>query len=196
MFNFFKKKIKATPREKFEEIAQNIYKNISKIHANTKDIIIEKVNNISSEDKFGSQTFFGMPLYEAIYGYQITCLIGFSSQEGLISIMDNLELKEKVLNEISNNSGYTIDSIEEYNQSFLECAGNIECLNDKFSDLIFEICSIDKNSKNSRNLDKFFKKISTIVAIETQKNTALAFGEKNLSKDLNKVLKNFLNDNL
>ena len=59
MFNFFKKKIKATPRENFEEIAQNIYKNISKIHANTKDIIIEKVNNISSEDKFGSQTFLG-----------------------------------------------------------------------------------------------------------------------------------------
>ena len=196
MFDFFKKKIKATPREKLEEIAQNIYKNISKTHTNTKDIIIEKVNNISSEDKFGSQTFFSMPLYEAIYGYQITCLIGFSSQEGLISIMDNLELKEKVLNEISNNSGYSIDSIEEYNQSFLECVGNIECLNDKFSDLIFEICSIDKNSNNSRKLDTFFKKLSTTVAIETQKNTALAFGEKNLSKDLNKVLKNFLNDNL
>ena len=196
MFNFFKKKIKATPREKFEEIAQNIYKNISKTNTNTKDIIIEKVNNISSEDKFGSQTFFGMPLYEAIYGYQITCLIGFSSQEGLISIMDNLELQEKVLIEISNNSGYSIDSIEEYNQSFLECVGNIECLNDKFSDLIFEICSIDKNSNNSRKLDTFFKKLSTTVAIETQKNTALAFGEKNLSKDLNKVLKKFLNVNL
>ena len=188
MFNFFKKKIKAAPRENFKEIAQNIYNNISKSHTYTKDIIIQKVNKISPEDKFGSQTFFAIPLYEAIYGYQITCLIGFSSQEGLISIMDNLELKEKVLNEISNNSGYTIDSIEEYNQSFLECAGNIECLNNKFSDLIFEICSIDKNSNDSRKIDTFFKKISTIVAIETQKNTALAFGEKNLFNDLDKVL--------
>ena len=188
MFNFFKKKIKATPRENFEKIAQNIYKNISKSHTYTKDIIIQKVNKISPEDKFGSQTFFAIPLYEAIYGYQITCLIGFSSQEGLISIMDILELKEMVLKEISNNSGYNISSIEEYNQSFLECAGNIECLNNKFSDLIFEICSIDKNSNDSRKIDTFFKKISTIVAIETQKNTALAFGEKNLFNDLDKVL--------
>ena len=188
MFNFFKKKIKAAPRENFKEIAQNIYNNISKSHTYTKDIIIQKVNKISPEDKFGSQTFFAIPLYEAIYGYQITCLIGFSSQEGLISIMDILELKEMVLKEISNNSGYNISSIEEYNQSFLECAGNIECLNNKFSDLIFWICSIDKNSNNSRNIDTFFKKLSTIVAIETQKNTALAFGEKNLFNDLDKVL--------
>ena len=188
MFNFFKKKIKAAPRENFKEIAQNIYNNISKSHTYTKDIIIQKVNKISPEDKFGSQTFFAIPLYEAIYGYQITCLIGFSSQEGLISIMDILELKEMVLKEISNNSGYNISSIEEYNQSFLECAGNIECLNNKFSDLIFEICSIDKNSNDSRKIDTFFKKISTIVAIETQKNTALAFGEKNLFNDLDKVL--------
>mgnify|MGYP006131953073 CR=1 FL=1 len=55
--------------------------------------------------------------------------------------------------------------------------------------LIFLICSIDKNSHNARNLDSLFKKTSNILAMETQKNTALAFGAKNLSNELDKVLK-------
>ena len=189
MFNFFEKKIKAVPREDFKPIVEKLYKNISETHSRTKDVIIERINKISPEDKFGSQTFLAIPLYEAIYGYQITCLIGFTSQEGLISIMDNLELKELLLNEISIKSGYDINSIKEYNQTFLKCSGNIECLNNEFSDLIFLICSIDKNSHNARNLDSLFKKTSNILAMETQKNTALAFGAKNLSNELDKVLK-------
>jgi len=187
MFGFFKKKIKAK-REDFNLIVKDLQKNISQVHTIFGNEIIEIINKIPPEDKFGSQTFFAIPLYEAIFGYQITCLIGFTSREGLISIMDNLELKELLLTEISNETGLDKNSIKGYDNLFLSCSGNIECLNNEFFNLVCKICSIDKNSTSAPEIKKKLENKSTILAIETQKNTALAFGSNDLVNQLDKVL--------
>ena len=187
MFGFFKKKIKAK-REDFNLIVKDLQKNISQVHTIFGNEIIEIVNEIPPEDKFGSQTFFAIPLYEAIFGYQITCLIGFTSREGLISIMDNLELKELLLTEISNETGLDKNSIKGYDNLFLSCSGNIECLNNEFFNLVCKICSIDKNSPSAPTIKKKLENKSTVLAIETQKNTALAFGSNDLVNQLDKVL--------
>ena len=143
MFNFFKKKIKVTNREDFQSIIKDLYLNITVIHENHCNLIIDLVNQIPAKDKFGTQTFLGVSLYEAVYGYQITCLIGFTSQQGLISIMDNLELKKILLNEISAQTGFNRESIAEYDEFFLNCRGDINFLSDEFYNKICEICNID-----------------------------------------------------
>ena len=63
--------------------------------------------------------FFGVPLYEAIYGYQVTCLVGFSTTEKLIKATDLLEFRKKVLEKIEIKTGLSIQQIEFNNEYFL-----------------------------------------------------------------------------
>lgn len=191
MFNFFKKKIKTTKREDFQLILKDLYQNISIIHENNCNEIIHLVNQIPAKDKYNTQTFLGVQLYEMVYGYQITCLIGFASQEGLINIMDNLELKKILLNEISDQSGFSRESIEEIDEFFLDCRGDINCLSEEFYNKICEVCNIDQNSDSYIQMINIFKKKSITLAIETQKATAEAFGSSYLVQELDKVLKNY-----
>jgi len=178
-------------REDFSLIVKDLYKNIHQVHTIFSNEIIEIINKYPPEDKFGSQTFIAMPIYEAIFGYQITCLIGFASREGLINIMDNLELKELLLTKISDETGFNKNSIKTYDVLFLNCKGNIECLNNEFFDLICKICLIDKNSTRAPTIRKILENKTTVLAIETQKNTALAFGVNDLANQLDKVLNDY-----
>jgi hypothetical protein len=89
--------------------------------------------------------------------------------------MDNLELKELLLTEISNETGLDKNSIKGYDNLFLSCSGNIECLNNEFFNLVCKICSIDKNSTSATEIKKKLENKSTILAIETQKKHCSSF---------------------
>ena len=135
--------------------------------------------------------FFGVPIYEAIYGYQVTCLVGFSSTEGLIEAIDLLEFRIKLLKEIEIKTGLSTQKIEFNNEYFLDCAGELECLNYKFLVRVVELCKLDEKITGQSKAIKIFNKLSVSLAMQTQRNTARAFGNMKLVQELDQVIKNY-----
>ena len=100
-------------REQFESVIDDLFKRISKTHSVATKALLKTINELEP-DKMGK--FFGVPLYEAIYGYQVTCLVGFSLTERLIKAIDLLEFRIKLLKKIELKTGLSTQKIEFYNE--------------------------------------------------------------------------------
>ena len=187
IINLFIKKAPTANREQFESIIDDLFKRISKTHSVATKALLKNINELEP-DKMGK--FFGVPLYEAIYGYQVTCLVGFSLTEGLIGAIDLLEFRIKLLKKIEIKTGLSTQKIEFYNESFLDCAGELECLNYKFLDRIANLCKLDEKITGQSKAIKIFNKLSVSLAMQTQRNTARAFGNMKLVQELDQVIKN------
>ena len=188
IINLFIKKAPPANREQFESIIDDLFKRISKTHSVATKALLKTVNELEPA-KMGR--FFGVPLYEAIYGYQVTCLVGFSLTEKLIEATDLLEFKKKVLEKIEIKTGLSIQQIEFNNEYFLDCAGEFECLNYKFLVRVVELCKLDEKITGQSKAIKIFNKLSTTLAMQTQRNTARAFGNMKLVHELDKAIKNY-----
>ena len=188
IINLFIKKAPTANREQFESIIDDLFKRISKTHSVATKALLKNINELEP-DKMGK--FFGVPLYEAIYGYQVTCLVGFSLTEKLIKATDILEFRKKVLKKIEIKTGLSIQQIEFNNESFLDCAGDLDCLNNKFLDRIANLCKLDVKITGQNKAVKIFNKLSVSLAMQTQRNTARAFGNMKLVQELDQVIKNY-----
>ena len=186
--NLFIKKTPTANREQFESIIDDLFKRISKTHSVATKELLKTINELEPA-KMGK--FFGVPLYEAIYGYQVTCLVGFSLTEKLIKATDLLELRKKVLKKIEIKTGLGIQQIEFNNEYFLDCAGDLECLNNKFLVRVVKLCKLNEKITGQNKAVKIFNKLSVALAIETQRNTAKAFGNMKLVQELDQVIKNY-----
>ena len=187
IINLFIKKAPTANREQFESIIDDLFKRISKTHSVATKELLKTINELEPA-KMGK--FFGVPLYEAIYGYQVTCLVGFSTTERLIEAIDLLEFRKKVLEKIEIKTGLSIQQIEFNNEYFLDCAGEVECLNYKFLVRAVELCKLDEKITGQSKAIKIFNKLSVSLAIQTQKNTARAFGNMRLVHEFDKAIKN------
>ena len=188
IINLFIKKAPTANREQFESIIDDLFKRISKTHSVATKTLLKNINELEP-DKMGK--FFGVPLYEAIYGYQVTCLVGFSTTERLIEAIDLLEFRKKVLEKIEIKTGLSIQQIEFNNEYFLDCAGELECLNYKFLVRVVELCKLDEKITGQSKAIKIFNKLSVSLAMQTQRNTARAFGNMKLVHELDKAIKNY-----
>ena len=155
--NLFIKKTPTANREQFESIIDDLFKRISKTHSVATKELLKTINELEPA-KMGK--FFGVPLYEAIYGYQVTCLVGFSLTEKLIEATDLLEFKKKVLEKIEIKTGLSIQQIEFNNEYFLDCAGDLECLNNKFLVRVAKLCKLDEKITGQNKAVKVFNKLS------------------------------------
>ena len=187
IINLFIKKAPTANREQFESVIDDLFKRISKTHSVATKALLKNINELEP-DKMGK--FFGVLLYEAIYGYQVTCLVGFSTTEKLIKATDLLEFRKKVLEKIEIKTGLSIQQIEFNNEYFLDCAGELECLNYKFLVRVVELCKLDEKITGQSKAIKIFNKLSVSLAIQTQRNTARAFGNMRLVQELDQVIKN------
>ena len=188
IINLFIKKAPPAHRRQFESIIDDLFKRISKTHSVATKALLKTINELEP-DKMGK--FFGVLLYEAIYGYQVTCLVGFSTTEKLIKATDLLEFRKKVLEKIEIKTGLSIQQIEFNNEYFLDCAGDLECLNNKFLVRVVKLCKLDEKITGQNKAVKIFNKLSVALAIETQRNTAKAFGNMKLVQELDQVIKNY-----
>ena len=187
IINLFIKKAPPAHRRQFESIIDDLFKRISKTHSVATKELLKTINELEPA-KMGK--FFGVPLYEAIYGYQVTCLVGFSLTEKLIKATDLLEFRKKVLEKIEIKTGLSIQQIEFNNEYFLDCAGDLECLNNKFLVRVVKLCKLDEKITGQNKAIKIFNKLSVSLAIQTQRNTARAFGNMRLVQELDQVIKN------
>ena len=187
IINLFIKKAPPAHRRQFESIIDDLFKRISKTHSVATKELLKTINELEPA-KMGK--FFGVPLYEAIYGYQVTCLVGFSLTEKLIKATDILEFRKKVLKKIEIKTGLSIQQIEFNNEYFLDCAGDLECLNNKFLVRVVKLCKLDEKITGQNKAIKIFNKLSVSLAIQTQRNTARAFGNMRLVQELDQVIKN------
>jgi hypothetical protein len=187
IINLFIKKAPSANREQLESIIDDLFKRISKTHSVATKALLKNINELEP-DKMGK--FFGVLLYEAIYGYQVTCLVGFSLTEKLIKATDLLEFRKKVLEKIEIKTGLSIQQIEFNNEYFLDCAGDLECLNNKFLVRVVKLCKLDEKITGQNKAIKIFNKLSVSLAIQTQRNTARAFGNMRLVQELDQVIKN------
>ena len=187
IINLFIKKAPPAHRRQFESIIDDLFKRISKTHSVATKALLKNINELEP-DKMGK--FFGVLLYEAIYGYQVTCLVGFSTTEKLIKATDLLEFRKKVLEKIEIKTGLSIQQIEFNNEYFLDCAGDLECLNNKFLVRVVKLCKLDVKITGQNKAIKIFNKLSVSLAIQTQRNTARAFGNMRLVQELDQVIKN------
>ena len=187
IINLFIKKTPTANREQFESIIDDLFKRISKTHSVATKELLKTINELEPA-KMGK--FFGVLLYEAIYGYQVTCLVGFSTTEKLIKATDLLEFRKKVLEKIEIKTGLSIQQIEFNNEYFLDCAGDLECLNNKFLVRVVKLCKLDEKITGQNKAIKIFNKLSVSLAMQTQRNTARAFGNMRLVQELDQVIKN------
>jgi hypothetical protein len=188
IINLFIKKAPSANREQLESIIDDLFKRISKTHSVATKALLKNINELEP-DKMGK--FFGVLLYEAIYGYQVTCLVGFSLTEKLIKATDLLEFRKKILEKIEIKTGLSIQQIEFNNEYFLDCAGDLDCLNNKFLVRVVKLCKLDEKITGQNKAIKIFNKLSVSLAIVTQKNTARAFGNMRLVQELDQVIKNY-----
>jgi hypothetical protein len=194
MFNFFRKK--TVTKDKFPEIIDGLYLGVflacsaatTVIHKRLKEIDpkfdIESLPSV--QQKLFDMTFDIKGLYENLYGYQVTCVVGFLSQEKLIEFMDILVLKDMLLEKIESSTGMGRKEIESYNNKYLECGGDINCLNEKFSKYIIRVCEITLKDKNIHKIVGHFTDLAISLAMQTQANAARAFGDKKLAGRLEK----------
>ena len=188
IINLFIKKAPSANRKQFESIIDDLFKRISKTHSVATKALLKTVNELEPA-KMGK--FFGVPLYEAIYGYQVTCLVGFSLTEKLIKATDFLEFRKKVLEKIEIKTGLSIQQIEFNNEYFLDCAGDLDCLNNKFLVRVVKLCKLDEKITGQNKAIKIFNKLSVSLAMQTQRNAARAFGNMKLVQELDQVIKNY-----
>ena len=191
IINLFIKKAPNENRVHFQSIIDDLFKRILKAHTVATKALLKAIGDLAP-DKMGS--FIGIPLYEVLYGYQLTCLIGFSSTEKLIKITDFFEFKKELLKRIETETGLSIRQIELYNESFLKCAGDMKCLSNKFLSHVVNLCKLDKKIIDQNKAIKIFNELSVTIAIQTQRNTARAFGNMKIVKELDKVFENYIEE--
>ena len=88
MFNFFKKK--TVTEDQFPQIIDKLVGSLDTAQKTAKENIYKVMQDM--DIGWEPNLFFNSVVVEALYGYQITCLVGFSTEEKLIQIQDILNL--------------------------------------------------------------------------------------------------------
>jgi len=188
MFNFFKKKI--ANEDQFPEIVEKLLILLNKAQETAIGSIWRGLEGTNINWKFDPLKM-NPKVIDALYGYQITCLVGFSSQEKLIKSLDILKFRKELLKQIESTTEQSTKIIEEYNQHYLDCTGDIPCLKKNFSKDMIELYKVPDNEK-IHEIKEMLEDITVVVALQTQVDTAFVFGNKSLEKQLTKRFKEYL----
>jgi len=191
MFGLFKKK--TFNKDHFPKIVNDL---VDKMDS-TQEIIIASIHSqleeILNNWKFDLENL-NPEVIDALYGYQITCLVGFCVEENLIKIEDLLIFKKQILKTIEKNTILNIKLIETYNERYLDCQGDISCLNKKFYEDMMEIYKVPNDKEKIHEIIGMLEDASVSLALQTQADTANTFGDKNLEKKLTKRFQKFLTE--
>ena len=195
MFGLFKKK--TFNKDHFSKIVNDL---VDKMDS-TQEIIIASIHSqleeILNNWKFDLENL-NPEVIDALYGYQITCLVGFCVEEKLIKREDLLIFRKEILKTIKKKSIMNTISntklIEDYNQRYLDCWGDIPCLNKKFYEDIMKIYKVPNDKDKIHEIIGFLEDTSVSFALQTQTNTANVFGDKVLQKKLAKRFQKYLEE--
>ena len=70
----------------------------------------------------------------------------------------------------------------------------MKCLSNKFLSHVVNLCKLDKKITDQNKAIKIFNELSVTLAIQTQRNTARAFGNMKIVKELDKVFENYIEE--
>jgi hypothetical protein len=191
LFDFLKNKRKIANINQFPEIVEKLLVLLNKAQETAIGTIwrgLETMNINWKFDPLKTNPF----VIDALYGYQITCLVGFSSQEKLIKSPDILKFRKELLKQIESTTEQSTKIIKEYNQRYLDCWGDIPCLNKKFSEDMIELYKVPDNKNEVHEVREMLEDTSVVLALQTQVDTAFVFGNKSLEKQLIKRFKKYL----
>ena len=191
LFDFLKNKRKIANINQFPEIVEKLLVLLNKAQETAIGTIwrgLETMNINWKFDLLKTNPF----VIDALYGYQITCLVGFSSQEKLIKSPDILKFRKELLKQIESTTEQSTKIIKEYNQRYLYCWGDIPCLNKKFSEDMIELYKVPDNKNEVHEVREMLEDTSVVLALQTQVDTAFVFGNKSLEKQLIKRFKKYL----
>jgi len=191
MFGLFKKK--TVTADKFPEIVEKLLVSIDSSQEQVIGGIRRILETMNLNWKFDLENF-SPNVIDALYGYQITCLVGFCVEENLIKIEDLLIFKKQILKTIEKNTILSTKLIETYNERYLDCQGDISCLNKKFYEDMMEIYKVPNDKEKIHEIIGMFEDASVSLALQTQADTANTFGDKNLEKKLTKRFQKFLTE--
>jgi hypothetical protein len=189
MFNWFKKK--TANKKDFPEIIDKLLERLNGAQEAAIGSILRGIKEIDPKTKINPTTV-NPKIIDTLYGYQITCVIGFLSTEKLIAFMDNLEFKDVLLEKIESSTEIKSNEIEFYNKKYLDCWGEIECLKKTFSKDIIELYKIPLKDKNIDKLIGMLGDTAVSVAYQSQMDGAMACGDRKLGIRLAKRFKKFL----
>ena len=191
LFDFLKNKRKIANINQFPEIVEKLLVLLNKAQETAIGTIwrgLETMNINWKFDPLKTNPF----VIDALYGYQITCLVGFSSQEKLIKSPDILKFRKELLKQIESTTEQSTKIIKEYNQRYLDCWGDIPCLKKKFSEDMIELYKVPDNKNEVHEVREMLEDTSVVLALQTQVDTAFVFGNKSLEKQLIKRFKKYL----
>ena len=195
MFGLFKKK--TVTADKFPEIVEKLLVSIDSSQEQVIGGIRRILETMNLNWKFDLENF-SPNVIDALYGYQITCLVGFCVEEKLIKREDLLIFRKEILKTIKKKSIMNTISntklIEDYNQRYLDCWGDIPCLNKKFYEDIMKIYKVPNDKDKIHEIIGFLEDTSVSFALQTQTNTANVFGDKVLQKKLAKRFQKYLEE--
>ncbi len=191
LFDFLKNKRKIANINQFPEIVEKLLVLLNKAQETAIGTIwrgLETMNINWKFDPLKTNPF----VIDVLYGYQITCLVGFSSQEKLIKSPDILKFRKELLKQIESTTEQSTKIIKEYNQRYLDCWGDIPCLKKKFSEDMIELYKVPDNKNEVHEVREMLEDTSVVLALQTQVDTAFVFGNKSLEKQLIKRFKKYL----
>ena len=189
MFNFFKKKTATV--DQFPDIILKLLEKLDSSQEASIGSIKRGLEDMEIDWEFDPYKI-DTKIIDALYAYQITCIVGFASQEKLINFEDILTFKKTLLEAIKiKNSQENTKKIETYNKRYLECKGNISCLSKKFYEDIVEIYKVSKDKKTHEVIG-MIEDSSIALAYQCQIDTAMCFGDKKLENQLVKRFQEFL----
>lgn len=125
----------------------------------------------------------GSLLDSALRGFQLTCILGFASRQGYFSPNDHIEFERQLKSVIS---PVDLNTITEYNERYLDCGGDIDCLTDALSDDVLHLIG---DSAPPPPVRAAFRAGAAPLAILSQAVTASAFGDQRTEKKLKSLLR-------
>jgi hypothetical protein len=130
----------------------------------------------------------GSTLDSALKGFQLTCVLGFASTQKYFAIEDFLEFERQLKEAVSPNDLdlTTLDLTTKYNERYLDCAGDVDCLADL---LINDVIELIGDSGSPPRVRSGFKASVSPFAITGQAVTAATFGDHQTEKKLKSLLK-------
>lgn len=168
----------------FAGIIKKLYKELRSVSETWFFSIISEIEKESTAAEVISPILVeGSNVDIVLKGFQLTCVVGFCLKEKYVRIED-LPMFEKMLKQSMAENNYS--KCELYNERYLDCQGDIECLENKLTSDILELLDYIPGIISFSHI---IKRSIAPFAIISQAVTARSFGDEETAKKLKKLLK-------
>ena len=125
----------------------------------------------------------GTDLDSVLKGFQLTCIVGFASEQEYFTIDDLSEFERQLKRTLA---PLDLDLTTKYNERYLDCTGDIDCLTEA---LIDDVLGLTGDPAPTPPVRSGFKASVPPFAILSQAATASVFGDQRTEKELKSLLR-------